>query len=80
MATLTYGPVEIGIPALLLLDGWAGRREFEVSVVGETSRRLRIRNDQLFPVPLAGRNPWLPPGATALVPHHAIRFTTPAIP
>lgn len=67
----------------LMLDGWAGRTNHTVVVVGETSQRFRIR---LAP----GRTLRIPGGrrggkrfrqlaadATALVPKHAVTFTKP---
>lgn len=66
--------------AFLCMDGWAGRREYEVTVVGEATarKRLRIRNDRPISIPLAGPNRWLDPGKTALVPASAVRIPTPA--
>ena len=58
--------------ALLHFDDWAGRRAVPVVVVGETPTRYRIRPDGAEPLRLAGRNRWLAPGATALVPRSAV--------
>jgi hypothetical protein len=54
------------------LDGWAGRRERKVEVVGETPKRYRIR--AIEKTKLAGRNRWLDVGKTALVPKYAVRL------
>lgn len=54
------------------LDGWAGRREHKVEVIGETPKRYRIR--AIERTKLAGRCRWLYAGETALVPKYAIRF------
>jgi len=60
------------IPALLHLTGYAGNTISYVRVVGETPKRYRIESDTA--IRLAGRNRWLEPGTTALVPKHAISF------
>lgn len=56
----------------LMLDGWAGRREHKVEVIGETPKRYRIRAVER--TKLAGRCRWLYAGETALVPKYAIRL------
>lgn len=58
--------------AVLVLDGYAGRREHPCEIVGETPQRYRIQVRQR--TPLAGPNRWLQPGETALVPKHAVRL------
>ncbi|MBV8094431.1 MAG: hypothetical protein JO110_14640 [Acetobacteraceae bacterium] len=55
----------------LQLDGWHGRTQQEVEIVGETSQRVRIR--ALTKTMLAGRRGYLAVGAVALVPCHAVR-------
>ena len=58
---------------LLCLNGWAGRTETPVEIVGETPKRYRIRASQR--TKLAGRNRWLESGETVLVPKSAVRLT-----
>lgn len=60
-----------GIPAVVCVDGWAGRREHPCRVVGETHSSYRITVDAETKLP--GR--MLAPGDQALVPRRAIRFT-----
>lgn len=55
----------------LQFDGWAGRWQSPVRIVGETSAKYRITSDK--PVRLAGKNRWLSVGESALVPKHAVR-------
>lgn len=55
----------------LQLDGWAGRTQHKVEVVGETDKRYRIKAITL--TKLAGRMRWLRPGDTVLIPKHAVR-------
>jgi hypothetical protein len=59
----------------LQLDGWAGRTQQRVEVVGETASRTRIR--AITTTRLAGRRRNLQPGEIALVPKYAVR-TAPA--
>jgi hypothetical protein len=54
----------------LCLDGWGGRWMQFVELVGETPTRYRIR--ALGRTRLGGRNRWLEPDKTALVPKRAI--------
>jgi hypothetical protein len=54
----------------LQLDGWAGRTQQRVEVVGRTAKRVRIK--ALGLTRLAGRRRWLAAGETALVPAHAV--------
>jgi hypothetical protein len=61
-------------PARIHLDGWAGRSADQVVVVGETPKRYRIRTAGDKAVRLAGRNRYLSPGETVLVPKAAISF------
>ena len=60
--------------AVLCLNGWEGRTETPVEIVGETSKRYRIRASKR--VKLAGRNRWLEIGQTALVTKYAVRPTS----
>jgi hypothetical protein len=52
------------------LDGWHGRIQQLVPVVGETPKRFRIR--AITKTKLAGRQRWIGPGQTALVPKHGV--------
>ncbi len=56
---------------LLMLDGYAGRTEQEVEIVGETPKRTRIR--AITPTRLAGRRREMRPGEIALVPKYAVK-------
>jgi hypothetical protein len=56
--------------ACVCLDGWAGRREITVQVVGETPTRYRIK--AVVPTKLPRRV--LEKGEEMLVPKHAVRF------
>lgn len=60
--------------AWLLMDGWEGRTEQPILVVGETPQRYRIK--AVARTKLAGRCRWIYTGETALVPKHAVRFST----
>lgn len=57
-------------PAILHIDGFAGRRSHSVKVVGETRKYYRISTKE--PINLGGRYRWLYPEATSLVPKTAI--------
>jgi len=57
----------------MYLDGWAGRASYLAEVVGETPKRGQIK--ALTKVRLPGRERFLLPGETALVPRYAVRFT-----
>jgi|SRR6185295_14545667 len=73
-------PREAGRHALLLLDGWHGRSEAAVVIVGETPTRYRVTpGDGLERVRLGGRQRWLPKGETALVPKTAVRLPASAM-
>lgn len=63
-------------PALLCLEGWEGRSETPVEVVGETAKRYRIICPPgVQAVKLAGRHRYLRPGdGSVLVPKTAIKF------
>lgn len=58
--------------ALLVKGGWGGRTETEVKVIGETPKRYRI--EAITRTKLAGRERWIGPGETALVPKYAVHF------
>lgn len=58
---------------LLMLDGWIGRTDTPVLIVGETPKKFRITPPTEKRVKLGGRSRWLYPGETALVPKHAVR-------
>ena len=55
----------------IVLNGWGGLFMQEVELVGQTAHRYRIRAIDK-PVRLAGRNRYLQPGETALIPKHAV--------
>lgn len=61
----------------LRLDSFAGRSERKVEIVSETPKRYRIR--AIEATKLAGRQRWIQPGETALVPKYAIRFDEEAV-
>lgn len=56
------------------LDGWGGRTESRVLVIGETPKRYRIQ--AIARTKLAGRDRYLNAGGTALVPKRAVSFTS----
>jgi hypothetical protein len=58
--------------AYLCLDGWEGRTEEQVQLIGETPKRYRIVCDRR--IKLAGAHRWLEIGKDVLVPKTAIRF------
>ena len=57
--------------AYLCLDGYAGRTEQPVIVVGETPKKFRI--EAVGRTKLGGRNLWIAAGQEALVPKTAIK-------
>lgn len=59
--------------ATLCLDGWAGRSEQAVLVVGETPKRYRIRA-VVDNTRMQGNWRSLKAGQEALVPKYAVRF------
>jgi hypothetical protein len=61
---------EVTRTGYLHLNGWGGVTSRKVEVIGETSKRLRIR--AITETKLAGRCRWLKPGETALVPKYAV--------
>ena len=65
------------VRSLLCLNGWEGRTETPIWIIGETPKRYRIRASQR--TKLAGRNRWLESGETALVPKSAVRLTKRAL-
>lgn len=60
--------------AYIQLDGWSGRSETRVLVIGETPKRYRIK--AIMRTKLAGRDRWLDEGQTTLVPKRAVSFTS----
>jgi hypothetical protein len=60
--------------AYIQLDGWGGRTESRVLVIGETPKRYRIQ--AIARTKLAGRDRYLNAGETTLVPKHAVSFTS----
>lgn len=60
--------------AWLLLEGWHGNSEQAVQVIGETPKRYRIK--AVARTRLAGRCRFIQAGEIALVPKHAVRFST----
>lgn len=58
-----------------MLDGWGGRFDQDVLVIGETPKRFRIMAPPGRSVKLGGRRRWLSPGEIALVPKHAVRVS-----
>jgi len=54
----------------LCLNGYAGRSETKVEIIGETKDRYRIR--AITKTRLAGENRWLNPGEIELVPKYAM--------
>lgn len=60
-------------PGYLRIDGWAGRHDYAVMVIGETPKKYRIRA-VVTATPLAGRRRSLNVGEEALVPKHAISW------
>lgn len=61
------------VKAIVAVDGWAGRSEIPVIIIGETPKRYRVRLDSDKPEKLAGRNVWRQPGEVFLVPKYAVR-------
>lgn len=54
------------------IDGWGGRHDWAVIVIGETQKNYRIK--AVVETKLPGRRRWLSVGDTALVPKYAVRF------
>lgn len=61
------------VRGVLILDGWTGRTDTPVVIVGETPKRFRITPPGDAAVKLAGCSRWLQPGQVASVPKTAIR-------
>jgi hypothetical protein len=55
----------------LALSGYGGNTRTRVEIIGQTPKRLRIR--AITRTKLGGRNRWLEPGESALVPTYAVR-------
>jgi hypothetical protein len=62
------------VPAVLVLDGWAGRSLTHVLVVGSTPTKYVIRAPGPDAVALAGRGRWLEAGNETRVPRTAVRL------
>lgn len=60
--------------AKLVLETWAGRREYEVEVVGYTPKKVRVRVLEDKGVMLPGRR-FVAFGGLVLVPRYAVRET-----
>ena len=60
--------------AFIQLDGWSGRSESRVLIIGETPKRYRIQ--AITRTKLAGRDRYLNAGETTLVPKRAVSFTS----
>lgn len=58
----------------LRTDGWAGRMDWAIFIVGETPKKYRIQA-AVGDIPMPGRRPSLKFGEKALVPKHAVRFS-----
>lgn len=70
---LCFCPCHPNDRGVLYLDGYEGRTQQVVRIVGETPKRYRIAPYSDTPVRLAGRARYLQPGETALVPKSAVR-------
>lgn len=55
----------------LVLDTWAGRRDYAVEIVGQTPRKVRVRVLTPGGVMLPGRR-YVNCGGIVLVPKHAV--------
>lgn len=64
--------------AYLVITGWHGTTATKVVTVGHTPKRFRIR--AITRTRLPGRNRWLEPGETALVPRSAVRHGEQSLP
>jgi hypothetical protein len=58
-----------GKPAVVNLDGWAGRTQVRVTVLGETPQRYRVRYEED-----AGYSRGARQGSVKLVPKYAVTF------
>jgi hypothetical protein len=64
------------VKAILLVDDYAGYREEQIMVIGETPTRYRIRaRDPEHRFRLAGRNRWLDRGQETSVPKRVVRLS-----
>lgn len=61
-------------PAKLYLQSWAGVHAEDVLIVGETSKKYRVRAPEGKRVRLAGRRRFISGELTALVPKQAIKL------
>ncbi|MBV8357448.1 MAG: hypothetical protein JO189_05865 [Deltaproteobacteria bacterium] len=60
------------IRCVIRINSWAGYFEQSAEIVGETSTKWRVRSNQT--IRLGGRNRWLEPGETVLVPKSAVKI------
>lgn len=60
----------VGCQGYLRMDGWAGRQDYAVLIVGETPKRYRIK--AVIETKLPRR--WLKVGEEAFVPKEAVRL------
>ena len=58
-------------PAYVCVDGWAGRHDYAVMVIGETQKKYRIRAVMEMGLP-GGRR--LKQGDEAMIPKRAVRI------
>ena len=58
-------------PALLCLDGWAGRVNIRVAVIGETAKRYRVRLEEAAHLP---SRRFAAAGDVVMVPRYAVRL------
>jgi len=56
----------------LHLNDYAGHRSITIIIIDETPKKYRIRTTDNNAIRLAGRNRYLYPGQTALVPKTAV--------
>lgn len=56
----------------LLTDGWGGRTETLIEIIGETPKHYRIK--AITRTKVGERYRWLEPGETRLVPKTAVRM------
>ena len=60
------------IRCVIRINGWAGYFEQPAEIVGERPTKWRVRSAKI--IRLGGRNRWLEPGETALVPKSAVKI------
>jgi hypothetical protein len=59
----------LDMPATLALNTWAGRRTYQIRIIGETRENFRFVAQEAIPMP---RNRWLKAGEQGRVPKSAI--------